>query len=101
MNGIPTFPRNVALHLSIQRCLQYGPRRSPEMMSGQWSGIDDVNPPINAAFRVAIDRYKEVLAYAMSSSAYLRLRPEIIRLPQNLAREEYIYLGEKLAENLE
>jgi hypothetical protein len=70
------------------------------MSTSNWSGIDDAEPPVNQAFSEAVGRYKEHMAYAMTTSTFLRLRPTIIRLPQGLPREHYVRLGECLDANL-
>jgi hypothetical protein len=98
MPGMQPFTRHVALHLSVQRCLN-GPRRY-DMPLENWPGLDDLTSPLNEQFRPAITHYKEHLSYAMTTSSYLRLRPTIIRLPQGLPREEYIRLGEALDANM-
>ncbi len=93
------FSRHVALHVSITRCL-YGPRRRM-MTTSDWAGIDDLDPPINPALNSALAQFKFYIAHHLTTQSPERIPPKIIRLPQSLAREDYIYMGEKLAANLE
>lgn len=89
-------PKPIALHFAVRRV--YGPQRYEIPMTG-WVHIDDANPPLLPEFKNTIDEYKMLMAYALTTSNFCRLRPSIIELPQELPVRAYFNFMEQLGKN--